>query len=107
MNSIKTTLAYACLAVLACQALAVMPVEKSLKTFSFTNCGPSTDPFIVSLLSVQPDPIKLPGKINVDAIVQISQNITEPLTVRRIKLSPFPHSFSNIFFVLFLTRSWP
>jgi hypothetical protein len=33
--------------------------------FSFSNCGPNTDPFIVNLLSVQPDPIKTPGKYQI------------------------------------------
>ena len=34
---------------------------KNTVQFSFNNCGPSTDPFTVSNLAVQPDPVKLPG----------------------------------------------
>ena len=63
----KITLAYALMGIIFNQASAFMPKKKigspeSGLTFSYTNCGPTTDPFIINLLNVQPDPIKLPGK---------------------------------------------
>jgi hypothetical protein len=29
--------------------------------FSYQNCGPDNDPFIINSLNIQPDPIELPG----------------------------------------------
>jgi hypothetical protein len=50
-------------------------------TFSFQNCGPSSDIFIVDSLMVTPDPIKLPGNLNLNGEVNIKSNITGPLQV--------------------------
>ena len=49
--------------------------------FGFSNCGPNTDPFIVNQLSAQPDPIKIPGQLSIDAGVTIKSNITGPMEV--------------------------
>jgi len=50
-------------------------------SFKFQNCGPTTDPFKVNQLQVQPDPLKLPGNITFSGSASIVANITGPLTV--------------------------
>ena len=54
--------------------------------FNFENCGPASDIFIVDSLMVTPDPIKLPGNINLNGEVNIKSNITAPLQVCYLNL---------------------
>ena len=54
--------------------------ETNIK-FSFQNCGPATDPFIVQALSVAPDPIHFPGNVTVTAAVSLAKDITSPVQV--------------------------
>lgn len=49
--------------------------------FSWDNCGPSTDTFRITSLSVQPDPLPLPGVITINIAASLQVNITGPLTV--------------------------
>ena len=55
-------------------------------SFKFQNCGPTSDPFKVNQLQVQPDPLKLPGNITFSGSASIVSNITGPLTVTFIIL---------------------
>ena len=57
------------------------PVTPKKLKFSYENCGPASDIFIVDSLMVTPDPIKLPGNINLNGEVNIKSNITAPLQV--------------------------
>jgi len=49
--------------------------------FSYSNCGPKTDPFQIKQLQVLPDPIKLSGIVNVTADVTLAADVKGPLTV--------------------------
>jgi hypothetical protein len=59
--------------------------------FSWNNCGPSTDSFIVNSLTIQPDPLTLPGTLSFSGNVDVRTNLTEPITVGKN---------SNLFFKL-------
>ena len=49
--------------------------------FSYSNCGPKTDPLQVQALSVSPDPIHFPGNLTITAAAALSSNISSPITV--------------------------
>ena len=69
--------------------------------FSYSNCGPSTDPLFVQSLSVSPDPIKLPGTITVTGAFEFTKNITGPITVRN-QVKFFYKTLFNLFKVTFI-----
>lgn len=54
--------------------------HKSLK-FSFSNCGPSSDPMKVNSLAFEPDPLVLPGNISLSLDGFLEKDLNSPLTV--------------------------
>ena len=50
--------------------------------FSFSSCGPSSDPVVLNSLTIQPDPVKVPGQITFSGDVSLKQNITGPLRLQ-------------------------
>ena len=56
--------------------------SKNAVKFSFSNCGPSSDPFTVASLMVHPDPVKLPGNITLNGEANIKSDLTGPMQVK-------------------------
>lgn len=54
--------------------------SRSLATFSWANCGSETAPAVLEALSIQPDPIVLPGDLQASATGSSSVILTTPLT---------------------------
>ncbi|XP_067825627.1 ganglioside GM2 activator-like [Heptranchias perlo] len=50
-------------------------------TFSWTNCGGKKEPAVLKTLSIQPDPITIPGDLQATAAGSSSVTIAAPLTV--------------------------
>ena len=63
------------------QLLKEMRAKQGNIGFSFQNCGPSSDSFLVKKLSVLPDPLQLSGSINASGMVSIAKTINGPLSV--------------------------
>ncbi|EGD82944.1 hypothetical protein PTSG_03577 [Salpingoeca rosetta] len=55
------------------------PTSITLKSFSFSDCAPSSAPAHVSKLSISPDPIKLPGNITFSAAGSLSATVDAPI----------------------------
>ena len=53
---------------------------KGLK-FNWSNCGSGSDPISVSAIKISPDPVHIPGTLNVSFTGALHTNITNPLTV--------------------------
>lgn len=71
----------------SCKSNENKPLKKyrELK-FSYQNCGPDNDPFIINSLDIKPDPIQLPGNLTISGDISFKANITAPLQVKFIKL---------------------
>ncbi|XP_078282145.1 ganglioside GM2 activator-like [Rhinoraja longicauda] len=54
--------------------------RRSLATFSWANCGSEKEPAVLEALSIQPDPIVLPGDLQASATGSTSVILTTPLT---------------------------
>ncbi|XP_065062566.1 ganglioside GM2 activator-like [Rhopilema esculentum] len=52
-----------------------------LGIFSWSNCGSKSDAIQVKSLGVNPDPIVIPGTVNVSADVMVAEDITSPSSV--------------------------
>ncbi|GCC34072.1 hypothetical protein chiPu_0012545 [Chiloscyllium punctatum] len=50
-------------------------------TFSWANCGSKKEPAVLKSLSIQPDPISIPGDLQASATGFTAINLTAPLTV--------------------------
>ncbi|XP_020375610.1 ganglioside GM2 activator [Rhincodon typus] len=50
-------------------------------TFSWANCGGEKEPAVLKSLSIQPDPISIPGDLQASAAGFTAVNLTAPLTV--------------------------
>ncbi|CAF0900342.1 unnamed protein product [Brachionus calyciflorus] len=60
--------------------------------FSFSNCGPSNDPFRVKSLSLLPDPLKIPGNVTFSGDATFDTMVSSPIimTLKIIKIvGPF------------------
>ncbi|UJR37652.1 hypothetical protein I4U23_030349 [Adineta vaga] len=57
--------------------------QKQLRiaSFSWQNCGPSSDPIQIRSLSVTPDPIQVPGNITIDLSVNVASTIPDDIHV--------------------------
>ncbi|XP_067868865.1 ganglioside GM2 activator-like [Heterodontus francisci] len=53
----------------------------SYATFSWTNCGSEKDPAVLKTLSIQPDPISIPGDLQASALGSSAVTLAAPLTV--------------------------
>ncbi|XP_067422713.1 ganglioside GM2 activator [Emydura macquarii macquarii] len=47
--------------------------------FSWKNCGNGTDPLVIKSLSVEPDPISIPGDLKVSVAVSSEADLSSPL----------------------------
>lgn len=54
--------------------------HKSLR-YSFTNCGPNSDPMKINSLVLEPDPLVIPGNISLSLDGFLEKDINSPLTV--------------------------
>uniref|UniRef100_UPI00398F8AAF ganglioside GM2 activator-like n=1 Tax=Pristiophorus japonicus TaxID=55135 RepID=UPI00398F8AAF len=50
-------------------------------TFSWDNCGGGKDPGVIKNLSIQPDPVIIPGTLQARAVATTSVNLVAPLEV--------------------------
>ncbi|XP_038637952.1 ganglioside GM2 activator-like [Scyliorhinus canicula] len=50
-------------------------------SFSWSNCGNGKDPAILKTLSIQPDPISIPGDLKASAVGSTAINLVAPLKV--------------------------
>uniref|UniRef100_UPI00398F3211 ganglioside GM2 activator-like n=1 Tax=Pristiophorus japonicus TaxID=55135 RepID=UPI00398F3211 len=50
-------------------------------TFSWSNCGSEKEPAVLKALSIQPDPINIPGDLQASAAASTTVTLAAPLTV--------------------------
>lgn len=54
--------------------------QKNLR-FSFSNCGPSSDPMKINSLIFEPDPLPIPGNLTLSVDGFLEKDLNSPLTV--------------------------
>lgn len=57
------------------------PWLSQLSHFSWENCDGGKDPAVINSLTLKPDPIAIPGNLNVSAEVRTSVLLNDPLKV--------------------------
>ena len=57
---------------------------KKVEGFSWGNCGSASDPIVISSLSLQPDPLHIPGDITLSFNATLRTAVQAPIKVRNI-----------------------
>ncbi|KAJ8777148.1 hypothetical protein J1605_014531 [Eschrichtius robustus] len=61
-------------------SLLMMTYELSqLGSFSWDNCDKGKDPVVINSLTVEPDPVVIPGNMTISAEVRTTANLKDPL----------------------------
>uniref|UniRef100_A0A8D1QCQ2 MD-2-related lipid-recognition domain-containing protein n=1 Tax=Sus scrofa TaxID=9823 RepID=A0A8D1QCQ2_PIG len=66
---------------LTCPAAPALLLPNQLSHFSWENCDGGKDPAVINSLTLKPDPIAIPGNLNVSAEVRTSVLLDDPLKV--------------------------